>query len=132
MRERPAGQVWLAVLGPGEAHDFDAVAGAVGLEPLGRAWVEVDRERAERILAAILHTDLAYKAEVMPEDTAQWLASNFLDGFDRHRSRFATNSNDVPDQMPWSWTPATDSTFDAGVVIVGEAGSGIYWVADED
>lgn len=29
-------------------------------------------------------------------------------------------------------TPATDASFDAGVVVLGGAGSGVYWVADED
>lgn len=132
MRARSAGQVWLTVLDPGEAQDFDGVARAAGLQPLGRAWVEVDAERAESVLAALLHKDLAYKSEVMPEHTARWLASEFLRGFGPYRSRFATNSSDMPDQMPWSCTPATDATFDAGVVVMGEAGSGIYWVADED
>jgi hypothetical protein len=132
MLERSAEQVWLTVLGPGEAQDFDGVALAAGLEPLGRAWVEVNAQRAESVLAALLHKDLAYKSEVMREHTARWLASEFLRGFGRYGSRFATNSSDMPDQMPWSWTPATDATFDSGVVVIGEAGSGIYWVADED
>lgn len=122
----------MSVLGPGEAEDLDAVAVAVGLQPLDRAWVQVDADKAEQILAAILHRDLAYKVELMPEHTARWLASTFLRGFDRHRSQFATNSEDMPHEMPWSWTPATDATFDAGIVILGEAASGIYWVADED
>lgn len=30
------------------------------------------------------------------------------------------------------WTPATEFTFDAGIAVMGEAGSGVYWLADED
>ena len=131
MRDRPAVQVWLTVLGPGQAQDFDAVAVAAGLQPLERAWVEVDAERAEQVLASVLHKDLAYDAELMLEHRAKWLAAEFLSRFDRHQSRFATNRVELAEGAS-SWTPATDATFDTGLVIAGEAGSGLYWVADED
>jgi hypothetical protein len=132
MRARPACEVWLTLLQPGEAKDFDDVARVVGLEPLGRAWVEVDAVRAKQFLVAILHKDLAYKREVMTEHRATWLAGEFLHRFGLFNSRFATNSSDMPDTFPFSWTPATRFTFDAGVAAIGEAGSGVYWVADED
>jgi hypothetical protein len=38
----------------------------------------------------------------------------------------------MPDNFPFSWTPATGFTFDAGIAVLGEEGSGVYWVADED
>lgn len=50
----------------------------------------------------------------------------------RFSLRFATNSPDVPDAFPFSWTPPTEFTFDAGIAVMGEAGSGVYWAADED
>ncbi|WP_020386947.1 hypothetical protein [Kribbella catacumbae] len=132
MRERPAIQVWLTLLQPHEAEDFDDIARIAGLEPLGRAWVEVDADRARQFLAAILHKDLAYKREVMTEHRAEWLAGEFLRAFGKFNSRFATNSADMPDVFPFSWAPATEFTFDAGIAVMGEAGSGVYWVADED
>lgn len=132
MRERPASQVWLTLLQPGEAEDLDDVARIAGLEPLGRAWVDVDEARARQFLVAILHKDLAYKREVMTQHRAEWLAGEFLSSFGKFSSRFATNSADMPDTFPFSWTPATDFTFDAGVAVMGEAGCGVYWVADED
>ncbi len=132
MRERPACQVWLTLLQPGDAKDFDEVAQIAGLEPPGRGWVEVDAARARQFLTAILHKDLPYKREVMTEQRATWLAGEFLRSFGRFNSRFATNSPDLPGTFPYSWTPATGFTFDAGIAVMGEAGSGIYWLADED
>lgn len=132
MRDRPAAEVWLMTFAPGEAEDFDDIARRAGLEPLGRAWVEVDAARAKQILVALLHKDLAYKSEVMTERRAQWLANEFVLGFGKYDVRFASNSAGMPDGFPFAWTPATQFTFDSGVAIIGEAGSGIYWVADED
>ena len=132
MRDRPACQVRLMLLQPGEARDLDEVARIAGLEPLGRAWVEVDAAHARQFLVAILHRDLAYKREVMTEHRAEWLAREFLRSFGKFNSRFATNSPDMPDTFPFSWTPATEFTFDAGIAVMGEAGTGVYWVADED
>lgn len=132
MWDRPASQVWLTLVEPGTAADFDALARRAGLEPLGRAWIEVDAAQARRFLVAILHRDLAYKSVVMPEHRAEWLADEFLGAFGRFNSRFATNSADSPDGFPFSWTPATACAFDAGVAVLGESGAGLYWVADED
>jgi hypothetical protein len=36
------------------------------------------------------------------------------------------------DLAPDVGAPATEFTFDAGIAIMCEAGSGVYWVADED
>lgn len=132
MRDRPAIQVWLTLPEPGVTEDFDDVARAAGLAPLGRAWVEVDAARARQFLVSLLHKDLAYQSAVMPEHRAEWLAAEFLGAFGRINCRFSTNSEDLPDESPFSWTSATDCTFDAGIAIIGESGSGIYWLADED
>jgi hypothetical protein len=132
MRDRPASGVWLALAEPGGAGNFDDLARRAGLQPLGRAWAEVDETHARRFLASILHKDLAYNSAVMPAHRAEWLANEFLSAFGRFERRFATNSPDMPDGSPFSWTSATDFTFDAGLALIGEFGSGIYWVADED
>jgi hypothetical protein len=47
-----------------------------------------------------------------------------VDSFGKFNSRFAANSPDMPD-VPFSWTPATEFTFDAGIAVMGEAGSGV-------
>jgi hypothetical protein len=131
MREHPY-KCWLAVLQPHEADDFDAVARTAGIEPLEKRWHEVERGRAEQFLTGLLHRSLAYNAELMPRKTAAWLAAQFLDAVGQHTTRFATNSTDLPDALPFSWDPATDHTIDAGIVAIGSDGSALYWVADED
>lgn len=68
----------------------------------------------------------------MTEHRAKWLAREFLRSFGRFNSRFATNSPDMPGTLPFSSTPATSFTFDAGIAVMGEAESGVYWLADED
>jgi hypothetical protein len=132
MRGRPAEYVWLTVLAPGEARDFDDVARTAGVEPLEERWNEVDQKTAARFLSALLHRNLAYHVDVMPEHRAQWLAEQFIAAFGKYNSRFATNSLDTPGQAPFAWNPATEYTFDAGLVVIGEKGSGLYWLADED
>jgi hypothetical protein len=131
MRDRTAAQVWLTLIDQ-RASDFDETALAAGLAPLGKAWVEVDSGRAKRFLAGLLRVNLAYKNELMPKHRADWLADEFIRAWGPDNLRFATNSSDLPGRPPYSWTPATDWTFDAGVAVIGDTGSAIYWVADED
>lgn len=130
MRDRPAERVWLH-------HDealrasFDEVAEIAGIQPLGRAWVEIDEWQAEEILVQVLQAGLAYSTVHMPEHRARWLAREFV-GFRRNwGTRYATNTDGDPCANGWSWTPATDFTFDCGVVAFGPQGSACYWVADE-
>ena len=102
MRERPAMQTWLTVTGPGEIATFDDIAMLAGVEPIGRAWIEVDHARVRRFLTGLLHRDPAYKSEVMPEHRAAWLAEEFLAAAGKFGSRFATSSADMPHEFPFS------------------------------
>lgn len=68
----------------------------------------------------------------MSQKRAEWLAQEFIGAFGQLNSRFATNTHDLPSEFPFAWTPATGHTFDCGVAVIGEAGSGVFWVADED
>ncbi|WP_264030179.1 hypothetical protein [Cellulosimicrobium sp. SH8] len=131
MRDRPAEQVWL-VYDPVPRHDFDEVALAAGLRPLGEDWIEVDADRAEQVLARILYLGLAYQDELMPEHQARRLAREFIRSCGSVETRYATNADYLPAAYPSTWAPATDYTFDSGVVIVSSSRSACYWVADED
>ncbi len=132
MRDRRAARVWLVTCGPGDVTDFDDLARRAGLERLGPYWVEVEAARAKQILVALLHKDLAYRSKVMTEHRAAWLANEFLGSFGKYDVRFATNTADMPDTFPFAWEPATEFTFDSGVAVMGDAGAGVYWIADED
>lgn len=126
MQDLDTEQVWLTILGPREAETFDDVAHIAGIEPLGKAWVEIDRQQARPLLAGLLHRSLPYQAELMPFHRADWLAGEFIDAFGGYGGRFATNGANH------RWTPATDYVMDRGLVIISELGSGLFWVADED
>lgn len=40
-------QVWLTVLGPGEAQTYDDVARLAWIEPIGKAWNEIKRAEGQ-------------------------------------------------------------------------------------
>ncbi|MFE6649887.1 hypothetical protein ACFVJS_25215 [Nocardioides sp. NPDC057772] len=126
MQDIDVEQVWLTVLQPSEAATYDDVARIAGIEPLGKAWIEISRSEARALLSGLLHRSLPYQAELMPRHRADWLAGEFIDAFGPYGGRFATNGVDR------GWTPATDYVMDRGLVVMSEIGSGIFWVADED
>jgi hypothetical protein len=57
----------------------------------------------------------------MPEQQAEQLTERFFAQFGAG-ARFVTNN----------WCPATDATFDGGVLVIGPQRSGCLWVEDED
>ena len=132
MRARPAEQIWLTQFAPSEIATFDDAARLSGLDDLGRAWTKVTKVQARAFLAGLLHCDLAYKSEVMPARRAEWLTERFVNSFGLYEAKYATNSPDLPHKLPFSYSPATTDTVDAGIVIIGESGRGLFWVADED
>ncbi|MBL0749277.1 hypothetical protein [Nocardioides baculatus] len=75
---------------------------------------------------------MAYRSELAPTQQAEWLAAEFLLAAGPSGARYATNSADKLHGSAYRFTPASDYTFDAGIAVIGEAGSAIYWVADED
>ncbi|ARU52171.1 hypothetical protein CBR64_12580 [Cellulosimicrobium cellulans] len=131
MRDRPAERVWL-VWDAAPQRDFDGVALAAGLRPLGDYWIEIDADRAEQVLAHVLRTGLAYSDEHMPEHRARRLAREFIRSCGTDETRYATNTKGLPGNHLASWMPATDYTIDGGIVILGTSRSACYWVADED
>lgn len=58
--------------------------------------------------------------------TALW--QQFLQLFDGQKLHFFSNCRPGRHQ----WSPATNATFDMGVLIIGESSSGCLWVEDED
>jgi hypothetical protein len=93
-------------------------------------YKEIRRDQAEKVARRILHRDLAYDVEIMPEKVAQDLASRFLDCFEKETSQYYTNGSYYCDSM--SWNPATDATFDTGILVISQSCSGCLWVEDED
>lgn len=116
----------------------DRVAALHGLRPLGEGWLEISGQDALVIVTAVLHRDLAYGTEVMPLAQAQELATEFLDLAPEPHMYFS-NGNWAEAFAVGELTassvgfdPISDSTFDAGVICVGDGMASIVWVEDED
>jgi hypothetical protein len=92
-----------------------------GLRNDARCYREIDEATAQLSVRRLLHRDLAYSAEIMPECQAEKLTEKFFAQFGGG-ARFFTNN----------WCPATDATFDEGVLVMGPQHSGCLWVEDED
>lgn len=131
---RRVGEVWLRAEASSSDAGFDDVAVAAGLQPWGASWHEIDAGVARRHLQGLLHRDLAYNGELMEATTAERLARDFVDFCGGERARFATNTEGDPHGSgPGSgWDPATEATFDSGLVALGPEVSAVCWVADED
>ncbi|GAA1409031.1 hypothetical protein [Oerskovia paurometabola] len=85
LRDRPAEEIWLSVLPP--ATEFDAVARATGLTPIGRGWAEVGADGARQLLTTLLRIGIAHADEIMPEHRARRLAEEFISSFGEHDAR---------------------------------------------
>lgn len=92
-----------------------------GLRGDEKIYQEVDEATARSTIRLLLHRDMAYEDEVIPLSRAEQLTEEFFAQFG-DGSRFYTNHG---------W-PATEATFDGGILISGPDRSGCLWVEDED
>ncbi len=142
-RQRKYGQLTCAVgerTAPVDPRDYRAVVDefvtTFGFTGLGDEWIEVGIDAAKTLVRRILFKDLAYSIAMMSDDEAALLTERFF-GLFNGSVRCFTNGNLVvpaadPAEVPGSWTPITEATFDAGVVCLGGSRIGILWVEDED
>lgn len=106
---------------PLPAPSIAELAKEFGLRPDTACYREIDEASARLWVQRLLHRDLAYSAEVMPEQQAKQLTERFFAQFGAGAICFTNN-----------WCPATDATFDEGVLVIGPQRSGCLWVEDED
>ncbi|WP_438019117.1 hypothetical protein WMF18_08645 [Sorangium sp. So ce315] len=128
---RSCGVLHIGVVAEGVRSVGD-LARLFGLRGDDGAYREIGEETARRIIAFVLHRDLAYGSELVPAEDAARLADEFLEQFDGAGCRYFTNGNFGEDPTGASWTPATSATFDTGALILGSSKSGCLWVEDED
>jgi hypothetical protein len=122
------------------AVTLERVAQAFSLNSTASLYLEVDREAAHTLIRELLHRDLAYGTVLMPFERAVALADRFLAETTQGSSHYFTNviafATPTPSgpkvQVGPSWNPATEATFDMGVMVVTPHGSACFWVEDED
>ncbi|MDZ4656599.1 MAG: hypothetical protein SH868_03370 [Bythopirellula sp.] len=108
----------------------ESLACEFGLKSHPNIYIEFDLEVACKILCTLLHQDMAYKSELIPLAEAELLSNAFIELFKGQICRFYSNGEwHIPYQ---EWTPATDATFDGGILALGEHLSGCVWFEDED
>ena len=103
-------------------------ARAFGLAVDKAIYRSIDRKEAEQIATRILQTNLAYGTAIMSHMSAKELWRELIAQFTEQPIEFATNAG----VQPASWTPATQATFDMGVLMISSSAAGCPWVEDED
>jgi hypothetical protein len=91
----------------------------------------IERQEADRIAIHTLHVGLAYGGIIMDRATATNLWQKFMDLFQGDDVRFATNAHSEGNHVT-SWRPATQATFDTGVLVMGTTKVGCLWIEEED
>ena len=118
------------------AKSVVALAAEFGLKGDASLYHQVDAEMARAIIVGILHRDLAYGNRLLSLARAEELAGQVMQRFTDPAIRFLTNGQFKQGTgaglVMSHWDPATTSTFDTGVLILGTAESACVWVADED
>ena len=118
----------------------ESVAAEFGLRSASLIYFEVDEPAALAILQRLLHEDMAYNSELMSVADAEFLANTFIELFRKQNGRYFSNGNwHLPHEeiepnvlAHPGWTPATDATFDGGILAIGDSSSGCVWFEDED
>ncbi len=105
----------------------------------------LDEGEFRRFAAMIMTTTRAYRSSIMSAGQAQERLDRLLELFEAPL-RFASNYDDIPwiiarsgsleaharERGGWSWTPVSDATFDACLVVVGKRRIGCVVIEDED
>lgn len=104
-----------------------------GFTPCQGGWEPISRDDVLRVWKRVLHRDLAYKGEIMPETDAESLAAQFLTLFDSESAVYLTNCPPAQlDQNACSWSSISTATFDSGAIAMDAKNIGMIWVEDED
>jgi hypothetical protein len=89
---------------------------------------DIERAEADAIASRILQTGLAYGLPIMGSSRADDLWARFMALFEGQGPRLVTNAGADSN----TWAPATEATFDLGVLVLGTSKAGCLWVEDED
>ncbi|MEM7206480.1 MAG: hypothetical protein AAF434_01525 [Pseudomonadota bacterium] len=113
----------------------ESAAELFGLSNQSGIYNNIERPEAIRVLRTVLHRDMAYSAKIMSSEKAKNLANEFIGKFGDEAVFYTNGEYGKPRSNPSvgpSWSPATDATFDTGVIVVSNGVVGCAWFADED
>lgn len=114
----------------------EAAAPSFGLAGARGIYGEIDASQAVSVLQRVIHCDLAYGVELVPPAQARRLAVAFVQAAGGPGARFFTNgSHGLPTPSVAcgvSWSPATDATFDTGILVLAPQRAACLWFEDED
>lgn len=113
----------------------EAAARSFGLASEPGIYAEIDASQAVSVLQRLIHGDLAYGVELVPPAKAQRLAISFVQAAGGPGARYFTNGSPGlanPSVAGASWSPATDATFDTGLLVLAPTLTACLWFEDED
>lgn len=118
------------------ANSVEDAAAKFGLATSPDTYFEVTPEEAKAVLRAVLAFDMAYHCELVPSAEADNLASEFVDAFVDQKATYFTNGEFGRPRKALgvgpSWTPATNATFDTGILVLTRDRIACAWFMDED
>ena len=132
MKERNSGLLRICFVKQWPGSSVSDAAKQMGLNADPATYQSLSSDDATSIITWILHKDLAYGQEIIPADRARRRALSLVQSLPSSAS-FYYNGNAPKDLgISIGWSPATDATFDGGIIaLCGEFCFGI-WVEDED
>lgn len=95
-------------------------------------YKEISYKQTVSLLRNILHCDLAYNSKIMSQAKAENLTTRFLDCFNKESVQYYTNGDFYEINPTHGWNPATNATFDTGILVISKSKVGCLWVEDED
>ena len=130
---RMAGHVRGGVL-PQDFDSPEAAARSFGLAGAQGIYREIDASQAVSVLQRVIHVDLAHGADLVPPAKAQRLAIAFVQAAGGPGARYFTNGSlGLPTSVAGAaWSPATDATFDTGVLVLAPQRAACLWFEDEN
>ncbi|MBN8521396.1 MAG: hypothetical protein J0L77_05810 [Alphaproteobacteria bacterium] len=115
-----------------KVHDNQASMGKLaalfGLKDLDYIYIEIPLEEASAILTQLLHKDMAYDSQILPLGKASDFVARIMNQIDSRKAHFYTNRR-LGSSI---WNPATEATFDNGILILQEEKIICIWFGDED
>lgn len=132
-QERPGGFTRVVPTGSDDLS-MEGVMQSLGLQAKPSGLFAVSAQVAASCVASLLWKDLAYRQEIMSLEKAREYGEAFVEQYKLEGATFYTNGNwdKYHQQSSFGYTPLTDATFSAVVMVVHPKFAACLVVEDED